>query len=97
MPQLSEKTLPTNTNELEYILNRKGYEQLSQNKFDDAIGIFTMNCIANPNNFNAYDSLAEAFMNKGDKISAIKNYEKSLKLDPTNRNAEEMIKKMKQY
>ncbi|MBK7305526.1 MAG: hypothetical protein IPL25_19785 [Saprospiraceae bacterium] len=35
-------------------------------------------------------------MNKGDKISAIKNYEKSLQLDPTNQNAEEMIKKLKQ-
>ena len=35
-------------------------------------------------------------MNKGDKILAIKNYEKSLQLDPTNENAEEMIKKMKQ-
>ncbi|MBK6364711.1 MAG: tetratricopeptide repeat protein [Saprospiraceae bacterium] len=84
---------PSNTDVLEYLLIRKGYEQLSLNKFDEAIWIFTINSIANPNSFNAYDSLGEAYMNKGDKISAIKNYEKSLQLDPTNQNAEEMIKK----
>ena len=87
---------PSNTDVLEYLLIRNGYEELSQNKFDEAIWIFTMNCIANPKSFNAYDSLGEAYMNKGDKISAIKNYEKSLQLDPTNENAAEMIKKMKQ-
>ena len=81
---------------LEYILNNKGYDLLSQNKNDEAIGVFTMNCIANPDSYNAYDSLGEAYMNKGDKTSAIKNYEKSLQLDPSNRNAEEMIKKLKQ-
>ncbi|MGB5242919.1 MAG: serine hydrolase, partial [Lutimonas sp.] len=87
---------PSETDVLEYLLNRKGYDQLSENKFDDAIGIFTLNCIAYPNSYNAYDSLGEAYMSKGDKISAIKNYEKSLQLDPTNQNAEEMIKKLKQ-
>jgi CubicO group peptidase (beta-lactamase class C family) len=94
--KLYYKTRPSNTDVLEYLLNRKGYELLSQNKNDEAIGVFTMNCIANPNSFNAFDSLGEAYMNKGDKISAIKNYEKSLQLDPTNGNAVEMIKKMKQ-
>ncbi|MBL0341385.1 MAG: tetratricopeptide repeat protein [Bacteroidetes bacterium] len=81
---------------LEYILNNKGYDLLSQKKYDEAVGVFTMNCIANPDSYNAYDSLGEAYMNKGDKTSAIKNYEKSLQLDPTNRNAEVMIKKLKQ-
>ena len=93
---LKYKKRPSNTDVLEYLLIRNGYEQLSQNKFDEAIWIFTINSIANPNSFNAYDSLGEAYMNKGDKISAIKNYEKSLQLDPTNQNAEEMIKKLKQ-
>jgi CubicO group peptidase (beta-lactamase class C family) len=90
------KKRPAQTEVLEYILNRKGYALLSENKLDEAIAVFTMNCVANPNSFNAYDSLAEAFMNKGDKKAAIKNYEKSLQLDPTNQNAEEMIKKLKQ-
>lgn len=94
--KLKYKDRSTKTDVLEYLLIRKGYEQLSQNKYDEAINIFTINCIANPNSFNAFDSLAEAYMNKGDIISAIMNYEKSLQLDPTNENAEEMIKKLKQ-
>ncbi|MBK8417036.1 MAG: hypothetical protein IPL22_22480 [Bacteroidetes bacterium] len=69
---LKYKKRPSNTDVLEYLLIRNGYEQLSQNKFDEAIWIFTINSIANPNSFNAYDSLGEAYMNKGDKISAIK-------------------------
>ena len=93
--KLKYKNRPFKTDVLEFLLNKKGYERLSQEKYDEAINIFTMNCIANPNSFNAFDSLAEAYMNKGDKVSAIKNYEKSLQLDPTNRNAEDMIKKLK--
>ena len=45
---------------------------------------------------NAFDSLGEAYMNKGDKPLAIKNYEKSLEFNPNNGNAEDMIKKLKQ-
>ncbi|MGB3343123.1 MAG: serine hydrolase [Aequorivita sp.] len=87
---------PTKTDVLESTLNAKGYELLSQNKFDEAISIFTMNTIAHPKSYNAFDSLGEAYMNKGEKVSAIKNYEKGLQLDPTNANAEDMIKKLKQ-
>jgi predicted negative regulator of RcsB-dependent stress response len=54
-----------------------------------------MNTIAYPNSFNAFDSLGEAYMNKGDKVSAIKNYEKSLQIDPANGNAIEMLKRLK--
>lgn len=32
----------------------------------------------------------------GDEAQAIKNYKKSLKLDPNNRNAAEMIRKLKE-
>ncbi|MFZ4456176.1 MAG: serine hydrolase [Bacteroidales bacterium] len=94
--KLKYKSRPSKTDVLEYLLNRMAYEQLSQNKYDEAIGIFTMNCIANPNSFNAFDSLAEAYMIKCDKASALRNYEKSLQLDPTNENADDMIKKLKQ-
>ncbi|MGB5024688.1 MAG: serine hydrolase [Saprospiraceae bacterium] len=93
---LKYKNRPSKTDILEYLFIRKGYEQLAQNKYDEAIGIFTMNCIANPNSYNAFDSLGEAYMIKGDKVLAIKNYKKSLQLDSTNENAKDMINKMKQ-
>jgi len=45
--------------------------------------------------WNCYDSLAEAYMKNGDKKLAIKNYEKSLKLNPKNESAKENITKLK--
>jgi Tfp pilus assembly protein PilF len=53
-----------------------------------------MNIFAFPKSANAYDSLAEAYMEQGDKESAIKYYEKSLSLNPDNINAKEMINKL---
>jgi len=92
---LAYKNRSSKTDVLEYILNAKGYELLSLRKYDEAISIFTMNTIAYPNSFNAFDSLGEAYMEKGDKVSAIKNYEKSLELEPNNGNAVEMIQALK--
>jgi len=85
---------PSDFDILEYILNTEGYEMLSQQKYEEAIAIFQMNCDAYPNSFNAFDSLGEAYMRMGDKQSAIINYRKSLALDPENANAEDMIKQL---
>jgi tetratricopeptide (TPR) repeat protein len=82
---------PTQTNVLEYILNDKGYELLSQKDYDKAIALFGMNTFAFPKSANAFDSLGEAYMNKGEKLLAIKSYEKSLELDPNNGNAKDML------
>jgi tetratricopeptide (TPR) repeat protein len=90
------KKRPGKTNILEYKLNTKGYDLLFQKKYEDAIVIFLMNVFAFPKSANGFDSLGEAYMIKGDKTSAINYYEKSLVLDPTNGNASEMIKKLKQ-
>lgn len=87
----SYKKRPANTNILEYILNAKGYDFLSQKNYDQAIALFTMNIFAFPKSANGFDSLGEAYMNKGDKNLAIKNYEKSLELNPNNGNAKEML------
>jgi CubicO group peptidase (beta-lactamase class C family) len=85
------KNRPTNINILEYILNEKGYDFLSRKNYDKAIDLFIMNTFAFPKSANGFDSLGEAYMNKGDKILAIKNYEKSLELNPNNGNAKDML------
>ena len=85
------KKRPSKINILEYILNTKGYEYLSQKNYDKAIDIFAMNTFAFPKSANAFDSLGEAYMNKGNKILAIENYEKSLELNPNNGNAKDML------
>jgi tetratricopeptide (TPR) repeat protein len=80
----------------EQSMNSLGYRLLGQEKMDDAIKIFTLNVERFPKSGNVYDSLAEAYMNKGDKAAAIKNYEKSLELDPKNSGAVEMLKKLRE-
>ena len=47
-----------------------------------------------PNSSNAYDSLGEAYMDNAEKELAIKNYRRSLELNPNNLNAMEMIKRL---
>ncbi|MEK7728471.1 MAG: serine hydrolase, partial [candidate division KSB1 bacterium] len=84
----------TETNLLECEINTKGYDLLSGNKIDQAIAIFEMNVYAFPQSANAFDSLAEAYMGKGDNELATKYYKKSLSLNPENANAEEMLKKL---
>jgi len=75
-------------------LNFLGYQLLEAKKLNEAIEIFKLNVENFPQSSNGYDSLAEAYMKNGDKELAIKNYKKSLELDPKNTNAVEMLKKL---
>jgi len=75
-------------------LNNLGYQLLGMKKIKEAIKIFKLNVDVFPESSNVYDSLGEAYMINGDKEFAIKNYEKSLELNPDNKNAIEMLKKL---
>ena len=75
-------------------LDTLGYHLLHLNQFGAAIRIFQLNVETYPQSGNAYDSLAEAYMDNGDKAQAIANYRKSLQLKPTNRNAARMLQKL---
>lgn len=79
-------------------LNNLGYYLLTEKKrIEDAIKIFKLNVKTYPKFSNGYDSLAEAYMKSGNKTLAIKNYAKSLELNPNNTNAidklNELVKK----
>jgi tetratricopeptide (TPR) repeat protein len=76
-------------------LNSLGYELLKTKKTKEAIEIFKLNVEAYPQSANVFDSLAEAYMINGDRYLAIRNYERSLELDPKNTNAVEMLNKLK--
>lgn len=76
-------------------LNSIGYQLLRMKKVEEAIEVFTQNTTDFPQSGNVWDSLAEAYMIKGDKTHAIEYYEKSLQLDPGNTNAVEQLKKLK--
>jgi len=75
-------------------LNNLGYRYIRKNKFKEAIRIFQMNVEAYPRSANTYDSLAEGYMDDGENTLAIANYQKSLQLNPKNRNAELMLQKL---
>lgn len=75
-------------------LNNLGYKLLAAKKFGEAVEIFKLNVAAYPQSSNVYDSLGEAYMNAGDREQAVRNYRRSLELDPRNTNAVEMLKKL---
>ena len=77
---------------LEKALINAAYGLLRDNKLDEAIEVFRFAVVQFPESWNAYDSLAEAYMLAGNKELAIKNYEKSLELNPQNTNAVEQLK-----
>ena len=75
-------------------LNALGYQLVKANKFKDAIRIFQLNVEAYPQSANTYDSLAEAYMDDGNKAQAIANYQRSLQLNPKNHNGAQMLQKL---
>ena len=75
-------------------VNALGYRLMGSGQLASATVVFELNVAANPNSFNVYDSLAEAYMNAGDKDRAVEFYRKSLELNAGNSNATAMIEKM---
>ena len=71
-----------------------GYSYLEKNETQKAIEIFKLNVMLNPGGWNTYDCLAEAYLKAGNKELAIKNYKKSLELNPKNDNAIKLLKQL---
>ncbi len=66
-----------------------------QESFKWAIEIFKVEVMLFPESANSYVCLAEAYMKSGEKDLAIKNYEKSLELNPNNDNAKKAIEDLR--
>ncbi|MFZ1524040.1 MAG: peptidase S41, partial [Saprospiraceae bacterium] len=75
-------------------LTMYGYGFLWGDKIEDAFAIFRL-IVEVFGSANSYDSLAEAYLKKGDKKLALTNYEKSLSINPDNFNAEDRIEAIK--
>ncbi|HEX7316808.1 MAG TPA: serine hydrolase [Pyrinomonadaceae bacterium] len=89
-----KKEKPDNVSVSEQRLNTLGYELLRAKKPRESIAVFSLNAELYPQSFNVYDSLADAYTETGDKALAIKNYRRALELNPQNKNATEMLKKL---
>ena len=75
-------------------LNTLGYRLLQTGKVKEAVEIFKLNVEAYPQAFNPYDSLGEGYMALGERELAVRNYKKSLELNPKNQNAAEILKRL---
>jgi len=72
---------------LENMLNAMGYNYLNKNDVGNALHILKLNTKLFPESSNTYDSYGEALLKNGNKEEAIKNYKKSIELNPNNQNA----------
>ncbi len=61
-----------------------------------AIEVFKLNAEDYQQSSNTYDSLGEAYMIDGNRELAIKNYQRSVELDPNNTNGVETLKKLRE-
>ncbi|OGF63994.1 MAG: hypothetical protein A2Y62_17455 [Candidatus Fischerbacteria bacterium RBG_13_37_8] len=75
-------------------LNLLAYRLLGANQISEALEVFKINVELYPQSWNVYDSLAEAYMKNDQNDLAIKNYRKSLELNPDNTNAVNYLKQL---
>lgn len=90
---MNDALVSANENEV----NNYGYELLNDGQQDKAIDIFLLNTKRHPASPNAWDSLGEAYVLKGDKKSAIASFKKSLGMNPpanVKANSEKYLKQL---
>lgn len=76
-------------------LNTYGYSLLRSNQLEKALYVFDLNTKIFPYKSNVYDSLGEAYLKLENYNEALKNYYRLLSLKPDDKNAEEIIEKIK--
>lgn len=74
-------------------INTIGYHYLKTNP-EKALAFFKFNAENYPDSWNVFDSLAEGYLEINNKKEAVKNYKKSLLLNPNNENAKNAILKL---
>lgn len=78
-------------------LNNYGYQLLGQNQYDKAIEVFKLATEKFPKSANAWDSLGEGYVLKGDNKNAIASFKKSLSMNPADNvraNSEKYLKQL---
>lgn len=80
---------------VERTVNTLGYRHLRDGDTSVALRVFKLNTEYFPEAWNTWDSLAEAYMTRGDDDAAIRFYERSLELNPGNENAKRMLERIR--
>ena len=73
-----------------------GNRLLANEELEKALGVFKLNTLLFPESWYVYDSYWGALMKANRKEEALEMYEKSIKLNPENKNGKEMLLKIKQ-
>ncbi len=95
-----KQTCPDSTMFSRQALNNLGWELDLEGRLDEAIKVFQLNIQAYPDHYDPWDSYAEALLlryQSGDIELAIRNFEKSLELNPGNENASLRLLVLKNY
>jgi predicted alpha/beta superfamily hydrolase len=79
----------------ESFMNWLGYLFIMEKQYDKAYRLLKINIDNYPASANVYDTMGELLLLKGDTVASIESYEKSLKFNPGNENARNIIKKLK--
>jgi Tfp pilus assembly protein PilF len=75
-------------------VNDLGFILMRDDKKKEAVEVFKFNLSMFPNSANAYNSLAEGYQATGEKDLAIKNFKKTVELDPKNTYAADRLKEL---
>ena len=67
----------------EFVINQFGYIFLQQKDYERSAMFFQLNIDYYPQSFNAYDSMGDYYVAKGDRQKAIEAFNKSLSLKET--------------
>ncbi|WP_347921873.1 serine hydrolase [Pontimicrobium sp. SW4] len=78
---------PNHPTVTESYINDIGYDFFHEDRMTLSLNTFKVNMILYPDSYKVYDSYAEACMKAGEIDLAIKNYSKSLELNPQNNSA----------
>lgn len=66
----------------ETTVNDLGYKLLDLNRASDAVEVFGVNARAHPLSARAYDSLARAYLENGNRVEAVRHFREALRVDP---------------
>jgi len=75
-------------------MNRLGYTYLGRGQVTEALAVFRLNIEAFPESFNVYDSYGEALMADHQYELAVRNYARSVELNPENDNGREKLSQL---
>lgn len=78
----------------ERTLNLAGYALQGEGRKADAMEVFKLNVRAYPQSANVYDSLAEAYLESGDKASAAQWYREALRRSPADDRVRSTLQKL---